>query len=73
MGEAKEVEGLRFIAGSSIPRWPPEAHQPRFLSIDLQPETSKPLRDHPLDFMNILQSLETHRSTSQAFKHDVEC
>jgi hypothetical protein len=56
MGEAKKVEGLRFVAGSSSPRWPPEAHQPRFLSIDLQPETSKPLCDHPLDFMNILQS-----------------
>jgi hypothetical protein len=49
-----------LIAGSSIPRWPPKAHQPRFLSIDLQPEPGKPLRDHPLDFMNILQALETH-------------
>jgi hypothetical protein len=58
MSEAKEVEGLGFVPGSSSPRWPPVAHQPCFLSIDLQPETSKPLCDHPLDFMNILQSLE---------------
>ena len=36
-GLLKEVEGLRLVAGSpSSPRWPPEAHQPRFLGIDLQ-------------------------------------
>ena len=28
--------------------------------IDLQPETSKPLRDDLLDFMNILQALKAH-------------
>jgi len=65
MGEAKEVEGLRFPAEPcATSRWTPEAHQPRFLGIDLQPEAGESLGDHPLDFLNILQPLEAHDESS---------